>query len=252
MNKLSVAIITKNEELNISRCLQSVSWADEIVIVDSGSIDKTKEICQAFDCKFIESEWKGFGKTKQFAVQNTSHDWVLSLDADEVITPELRNEITELLQTNPRYYGYRIKRTSFYLGKQIKHCGWDKDHTLRLFNKYFGAFNDKPVHESVQINGAIGLLRNPMLHYTYPTLEAHFNKMKRYAQIGAEALYQKSRQSSPCTAIFRGCLKFFKMYLLQRGFLDGKHGFLLSYNSGWGVYLKYLLLWEMNQSKSSI
>lgn len=251
MRKLSVTIITKNEELNIRRCLKSVLWADEIVVLDSGSSDKTKEICLSFDCKMIESEWLGFGRTKQLAVQNATHDWILSVDADEVVTPELKNEITQLLRGEPRFNGYRIKRTTFYLGKQINHCGWDRDFTLRLFNRNFGVFNDKPVHESVQIKGAVGLLKCPLLHYTYPTLSSHFDKMRSYARLGAQVLFEKGRHYSPFAAILRSCLKFLKMYLLQRGFLDGRHGFLLSFNSAWGVYLKYLLLWEMNQSKSS-
>lgn len=251
MHKLSVTIITKNEELNIKRCLESVSWADEIVVVDSGSIDKTLDICIEFGCKIISTEWLGFGKTKQMAVDNASNDWILSLDADEVLTPELQNEIKVLLQGNPVSHGYRIKRVSFYLGKQIKHCGWDKDRTLRLFNKNCGAFNDKPLHESVQINGTIGLLNNPMLHFTYPTLSSHLEKIRRYAEIAAQTLSERGRKSSPCSAVLRGCLKFFKMYVLQLGFLDKKHGILLSMNSAWGVYCKYVLLWEKNRSKSS-
>ncbi|MFO7660580.1 MAG: glycosyltransferase family 2 protein [Candidatus Cloacimonadaceae bacterium] len=251
MHKLSVSIITKNEEHNIRRCLESVIWADEIVVVDSGSVDKTKEICREYECKIIESEWLGFGKTKQLAVQNTSYNWVLSVDADEVITPELKSEITELLKSEPRHYGYRIKRSSFYLGRQIRYCGWNRDYTVGVFNKNFGAFNDRTVHEFVEIKGEIGLLNGIMLHYTYPTLNLHFDKMRRYSEMGAQNLYQKGRSSSPCAAILRGCLKFLKMYLLQLGCLDGKLGFLLSYNSAWGIYQKYILLWEKNKSKSS-
>ncbi len=252
MHKLSITIITKNEEHNIKRCLDSVKWADEIIIVDSGSVDKTIDICREYGCKIIETEWRGFGKTKQLAVNNASNDWILSVDADEIITEDLKDEIISLLSNDPPLFGYRIKRRSFYLGKRISFCGWDRDYTLRLFNRQHGAFNDKPVHESVRINGDIGHLKGMMLHYTYPTIDSHYVKMKRYADIGAQNLYQKGRNSNPGMAIIRGIFKFIKMYIFQLGFLDGKHGFLLSYNSAWGVYLKYLLLWEMNRSKSSI
>jgi glycosyltransferase involved in cell wall biosynthesis len=249
MIPLSVAIVTLNEESNLRRCLESIKWADEIVVVDSGSTDRTKEICLSYGCKFIESPWLGFGKTKQLAVANTTHDWVLSIDSDEEITPLLKQEIIALLQTEPAYQGYRIKRDSFYLGKIIRHCGWNKDYTLRLFNKQNGNFNDKIVHEFVDVKGRIAYLKNTMLHYTYPTLDSHINKMTRYARLGAEQIQSKGRKATILTAIIRGKCKFLKMYFLQSGFLDGREGFLLSLNSGWGVYLKYITLWEMNKSK---
>ena len=249
MIALSIAIITHNEEQNIGRCLESVKWADEIVVVDSGSVDKTKEICLSYKCKFTESSWLGFGKTKQLAVANTTNNWVLSLDADEVITPLLKEEIASILKTEPVCGGYRIKRDSFYLGKIIRHCGWNKDYTLRLFNKKQGGFNDKIVHEFVEVHGMVGQLKQPMLHYTYPDVDSHFSKMKRYALLGAEQLYANGKKTSLVAALIRGKCKFIKMYLLQLGFLDGKHGFLLSINSAWGVYLKYLRLWEMKKPK---
>jgi len=251
MVKLSVAIITKNEENNIQRCLKSINWADEIVVLDSGSTDETVNICHQFNCRVIQSDWKGFGKTKQLAMENTTNNWVLSIDADEVITTDLKIEIKHLLEKEPPYKGYRIRRNSFYLGKQIRHCGWDKDFTLRLFNKNYGRFNDNLVHESFQTESAIGFLKSPMLHYTYTILDSHIEKMRRYAELSAETSFRKGKKSSVCVSLLRGFLKFIKMYFLQLGFLDGKNGFLLSYNSGWGVYLKYLLLWEMNKSKSS-
>ncbi len=249
--KLSVVIITLNEDKNIRRCLESVKWASEIIIVDSGSTDNTEAICKEYNCKIIKSPWLGFGKTKQVAVSYASNDWILSIDSDEEVTPLLMKEIQDLLLTKPDYNGYRVKRISYYLGKIIKHCGWNKDYTLRLFNKQFGNFNDKPVHEYVVVSGDIGLLNHPMMHYTYPDLNSHFCKMKRYAELGADVLYQRNRMTTPAMALLRGISKFLKMYILQLGFLDGRNGFLLSINSGWGVYLKYLLLWEKNKSKSS-
>ncbi len=249
MNSVSVVIITLNEENNIERCLQSVTWADEIIVLDTGSSDRTIELCHQFKCKVISSEWLGFGKTKQKAVSSASHDWILSLDADEVITPVLASEISSLYDSDPPYQGYRIRRRSFYLGKPIRFCGWQKDKPLRLFNKRSGSFNTKPVHESVTINGRTGLLREYMLHYTYPDRATHFRKMRLYAELGAQMLRERGKRSSFCEAWLRGILKFLKMYVWGLGFLDGKAGLNLCLHSAWGVYYKYRLVWEKSRSE---
>jgi len=249
MHQLSVVIITKNEEKNISRCLESVSWADEIVVADSGSIDRTKSICSEFDCQIFDVEWQGFGKTKQQAVSFASHDWILSLDADEVLTPYLQTEIKALLSSQPQYHGFRIKRNSFYEGQPIRFCGWDKDYTLRLFNRKKGGFNSKPVHEFVEVQGKIGKLNSPMLHYTYPDKASHYQKMKFYAELGANALLAQGKKTNLMTAYLRALAKWIKMYILRLGFLDGKAGFLLCLRSAWGVYFKYRLLWEKTRSE---
>jgi glycosyltransferase involved in cell wall biosynthesis len=250
MNRLSIAIITKNEEKNIARCLESVQWADEIVVVDSGSTDETVKICKKYNCIIYNSEWLGFGKTKQFAIDKCTNNWVFSLDADEIVTPGLKIKIEKLLE-EPAFYGYRIKRSSYYLGKMIQHCGWNKDYTLRLFDKSKGKFNQKIVHESVEItDGKIGKMEELILHYTYPKVQNHISKMTIYAQLGAEQDFAKGKKSTISKAVFSGIYKFVKMFILQKGFLDGKYGFLLSYNSAFGVFLKYLYLWEIINEKS--
>lgn len=247
MNKLSIAIITKNEEKNIVRCLESVKWADEIVVVDSGSTDRTVEICRNAGCRVELSEWLGFAKTKQKAVDLCKNDWVLVLDADEVITPDLKDRIQNELE-NPVHTGYRIKRNSFYLGREIKHCGWDRDYTLRLFDNNKGRFNNKAVHESVQIlEGSIGKIKEPMMHYTYPSVTSHIEKMNTYSELGAGEIAQKGYSSNPVSAVLRGLVKFIKMYILKLGLLDGTEGFVLCVNSAYGVYLKYLKLWKLNK-----
>jgi len=244
MYKLSIAIITQNEEQNIRRCLESLRWADEIVVADSGSVDKTIAICQEFNCRIINTPWLGFGATKQLAVDNCSNDWVLVIDADEVITGRLEKKIKQIL-LNPDHDGYRIKRISFYLGKMINHCGWNEDYTLRLFDRNKGRFNAKIVHESVQIlSGDIGLINEALLHYTYPNINSHIKKTINYAELGAEQKATQESRSSIVNACLRGIFKFLKMYLLQLGFLDGKEGFILSLNSAFGVYLKYIYVWE--------
>lgn len=245
-HKLSVTIITKNEEKNIKRCLDSVSWADEIVVVDSGSTDRTLEICRQQNCRIIETKWLGFGPTKKLAVDSASFQWIFSIDADEEMTSQLRDRVKTILQ-NPDADGYRIKRDSFYLDRIIKHCGWDRDYPLRLFNKNRGNFNDKIIHESVRINGTVNRIKEPLRHYTYPSFESHIQRMNRYSSLGAEKAQKDGKKATMVGAIFRGSFKFLKMYFLQRGFLDGKLGFILSWNSAFGVYLKYLKLWEMNR-----
>ncbi len=240
---LSVAIITKNEESNIIRCLESVRWADEIVVADSGSTDSTVDVCRRFDCRIVETDWLGFGPTKQLAADSTSHEWVLSLDADEEVSDRLRGAIREVL-AKPRCRAYRIKRTSFYLGKMIRHCGWDRDYPVRLFHRDYARWNDKSVHESLVVAGLVGTLDAPLLHYTYPTVASHIERMNEYSELGAVHLLGQGRSSSIASAVVRGIAKFLKMYVLQAGFLDGRAGFVLSYNSAFGVYLKYLKLWK--------
>lgn len=247
-NKLSVTIITKNEEKNIQRCLNSVKWADEIVVVDSGSTDKTVSICENFGCKVIKTEWKGFGKTKKFAVDNASYNWIFSIDADEEVTKELKDHIQKIL-SYPKARCYKLKRRSYYLGKKIQYCGWNNDYPLRLFNRKYGNFNEKIVHESVQLTGRVDRIESELVHYTYPTLESHVNRMIKYAELSAKQKFKNGKSVTICGAIIRSLIKFIKMYFFQLGLLDGKHGLLLSLNSSYGVFLKYLKLWEMNRSK---
>ncbi len=249
MEKLSIVIITKNEEKNIRRCLESVSWADEIVVVDSGSWDGTIDICKDYNCKVIRTDWLGFGKTKQLAVNSASHNWVLSIDADEEVTVELENEIKKVLSSDKNENGYHIKRCSFYLGKMIRYCGWNTDFPLRLFNKEHGNFNDSILHESVSVHGTVERITASLRHYTYTSITSHIERINRYTSLGAKQDFEKGKRTSPLGAAFRGLFKFLKMYILQRGFLDGREGFVLSVISGYGVGLKYFKLWELARRK---
>jgi len=242
---LSVAVIVKNEEQNLPRMLASITWADEIVVLDTGSKDKTIQIAEQAGCKVFESAWLGFGKCKQIAVDYCSHDWILSLDADEVVSPELEKRIKELIHSQAKYAGYRVKRKSFYLNKRIDHCGWNHDYTLRLFRKDRGHFNTKMVHESVQIQGEIGYIEEHLLHYTYPTINSHLTKMILYSDLGSSSLSERGKRTTLIEAFCQANWKFFKMFFLQLGFLDGKVGFILCYNSAMGVFWKYAKLWEL-------
>ncbi len=246
-SKVSVAIITKNEEHNIRYCLESVRWADEVVVVDSGSTDATTDICREFGCRVFETSWLGFAKTKQFAVNQCTNEWVFVLDADEVVSERLQAAIPAIIN-HSGYNGFRIKRESFYLGKAIKYSGWNRDFTLRLFRKDKGRFNNKLVHESVFIHeGMIGEVRHPILHYTYPRVEVHIEKMVRYAKLGAEQRYADGKRSNFVRPMISGMFKFFKMFVLKAGMLDGKEGLILALNASFGEYLKYIFLWEKSR-----
>jgi glycosyltransferase involved in cell wall biosynthesis len=247
MKKVSAVIITKNNEQTIQDCLTSILWADEIVIVDSGSTDKTIEICKSFNCKIVSTPWLGFGKTKQLAVNNASNEWIFSIDSDEVCSPALRDKIMSVLE-NSEYDGYTIKRTTFYLGKPIKYCGWQRDFPLRLFNKEKGTFNERPIHEYVELNGSIGRINSILYHYSFPTLSSHFQKMDSYTDLSAEEAYSEGKKSSIVAAVLNGVFKFIKMYFLKLGLLDGTAGFVLCKNSAFGVYLKHLKIYELGHS----
>ncbi|KAA3619698.1 MAG: glycosyltransferase family 2 protein [Calditrichaeota bacterium] len=246
-NKISCVIVTKNEEHNIARCLESVKWMDEILVVDSESEDRTIEICQSFGCKISRQAWMGFGKTKAFAVTQAQHDWIFSIDADEEMTPELKDKLVRLLQENEPAAGYYIRRRSFYLGHLIRFSGWNRDYPLRFFNRKSGNFNEKEVHESVRINGPKSYIEECLLHYTYPTIESHLQKIDRYTTLGAQQLFENGKRASVISAIIRGKLKFLKMYILQAGILDGFAGLNLALISAFGVYLKYLKLWKLSR-----
>jgi glycosyltransferase involved in cell wall biosynthesis len=251
VQKISVTIITFNEEQNIERCLDSIQWADEIVVVDSGSTDRTLTICQRYHCKIIEHPWCGFGFMKRLGVDSATHDWIFSIDSDEKMTDQLKSMIQQLLNQT-QHAGYRVKRISYYLEKKICYSGWNHDYPLRLFNRKYGNFNDKPIHESVQLIGKIGKIEAALLHYPYPTIASHVQKMNRYAELSAELSAKTGKSSSIATAILKGVIKFLKMYLLQLGFLDGRIGFILAFNSAFGVYLKYVKLWEIITKEDSI
>jgi len=246
---ISASIITKNEEPNIERCLKSISWADEIVIVDSGSTDNTIDICNKFHCKIIETDWLGFGKTKQLGVNSCSHPWILSIDADEEVTPQLKDAILLKTQTiTSKTVAYKIKRESYYLNKKIHYSGWNNDYPLRLFMKNSGQFNDAAVHESVIIlNGTISTITAPLLHYPYPTIHKHLEKINQYSSLGAESHLHKNKHSSLLYALLSGTVKFLKMYIVKRGFLDGKEGAILAILSGFGSFTKYAKLWSLKK-----
>lgn len=249
--KISVTIITHNEENNIRDCLESVKWADEVVVVDSGSTDKTIDICREYTDKVFYNPWAGMKEQKQYAVEKTSHRWILSIDADERVTEDLRHFILRELE-KPRYDGYRFPRKNYFLGKWMKHGGWYPDHVLRLFRKDRGHFGGINPHDKVIVeSNRIITVNVPLVHYTYTSLSQYASKQALYAGISAREMFSSGKTVRPYVIPLRAFWKFIETYIMKRGFLDGYYGFIVSVGSSYATFWKYLYVWELSR-KSAI
>jgi glycosyltransferase involved in cell wall biosynthesis len=246
---LSVVIITKNSAQKIRACLESVKWAAEIIIVDSGSHDDTCNICSEYTDKVFQHDWQGFGVQKQRAVSYASYSWILSLDSDEVLSHALIGEIVHVLSNDTNKHGFYIPRLSWYCGKAIHHSGWRPDYVLRLFDKRYGNFNDALVHEKVEISGELGKLRNDIIHYSFDSLDVVLEKINSYSSLSAQKMYQNGKRCGIWFAIAKGWWAFFRTYILQRGFLDGSHGIMLAISNAEGTYYKYAKLAQMSRGQ---
>ena len=257
MPLLSVAIITCNEERNLARTLASVSFADEIVVVDSGSTDRTVEIARSFGARVLIREWPGFAAQKNFAIQQCSGTWVLSLDADEELSPELRTQIRLLLPSNPPADAYFLKRRNLFLGRWIKHGGYYPDAKLRLFRRAAANFSleprfeERPVHETIVFDGEAQTLDFDLIHHAYPTLHDYLEHMDRYSDLGAELLIAQGRTSRSTPAFWWNVLvvphlTFTYNYFVRLGFLDGREGLLLHLYHTAYVSWKYAKAWRLS------
>ena len=231
MPELSVVIITHNEEQNIGRCLDALKGlADEIIVVDSFSTDKTVEICETYGCRVIVREFKGYVDQKQFAVNEAKNNWILSLDADEVITEGLKTEIATLFQQEKiPYNGYWIRFSLYYLGKILRHSGVGFEHKLRLFDRQTGAFEFTYVHEEVKVNGLAGRLKGIIIHYSYHDLQHHIEKSNDYTTLAAKHYLKKGKHFSKLWVAFKFPVTFLLYYFVKGGFLDGYPGFMWSF-----------------------
>jgi glycosyltransferase involved in cell wall biosynthesis len=252
MTRISATVITKNEQDNIVLCLRSLAWADEIVVVDSQSGDQTVRLAQANGARVIINPWPGHIQQKNFAIEQATGDWILSLDADEVVTPELREEIQAARQKGfCGRDGFYLPRQSMFLGKWIRHGGWYPDRHLRLFKKDKGRFGGMNPHDKVMLNGQAGRFKNHLLHYTYPSLETYFTRLNSYTGIAARELFNHGRRFSPLKLIFSPPATFIKMYLIKMGFLDGLEGLILGILSAFSVLVKNLKLWELEDGSGN-
>ncbi len=241
---ISVVVITKNEEGNISECLQSVAWCNDIVVVDAESEDATVTSAKKFTAKVFVQPWSGFAEAKTFGVAQAKHEWILWLDADERVLPELAGEIQNVVSMNPSHAAFAVARRAYFLGKWIRHSGWYPGRVLRLFNKHSAKFSTAPVHEGLEVDGTVGTLHHDLLHFTDPNLFHYFEKFNRYTTLAAGDAFQRKKRSRLIDLIVRPPWLFFKMYILRFGFLDGTHGLLLAILSSAYVFTKYAKIWE--------
>jgi glycosyltransferase involved in cell wall biosynthesis len=247
--RLSVIIITKNEEKNIRICLDSIAWVDEIIVLDSGSTDATVDICRKYTDKVYETDWIGFGPQKNRALKYASGDWILSLDADEWVTPALKAEIVSVIDNPGEYVAFEMPRLSSYCGQYIHHSGWWPDRVTRLCKKGKAQFNDLLVHERMIVDGSVGRLSNHIMHASFKDLEHVLTKLNRYSTDNADLLFAEGEKSSLLKAILHGLWSFFHTYVVRAGFLDGRMGFILAVSNAEGTYYKYLKLMLLTKDK---
>ncbi len=244
---LSVAIITYNEEENIRDALESVKWADEIIVVDSFSKDRTIEICREYTHKVFSLEWSGFSSQKNKAISLTTMPWVLVIDADERVTEGLKEEIIEIIKNKNSFDGYYLPRRNYFAGRWIKHGGWWPDYTLRLFKRDRGRFVEREVHEAIKVDGEVGYLKNGIEHYTYRNVYDFLKRMEVYSSLSAKELYKNNRRATILDIIFRPPVTFLRMSVLQLGILDGIYGIILAWLYSIYTYKKYSKLRKMGR-----
>ncbi|MEO6352663.1 MAG: glycosyltransferase family 2 protein [Burkholderiaceae bacterium] len=246
--KLSVIIITKNEAGNIKACLDSVRFANEWIIVDSGSTDGTVEIARAAGATVIEAaDWPGFGPQKNRALDAACGEWVLSIDADERITPALADEICAALKLPEPADAYEISRRSWYCGRFIEHSGWSPDYVTRLFKRNTARFSDDIVHERLIAEGSVKKLKSVMLHYSFRDFSQVLQKVDNYSTLSAKQAYARGRRAGVGSALLHGVWAFIRTYFLRRGILDGAHGLALAISNAEGSYYRYLKIWLLEQ-----
>jgi glycosyltransferase involved in cell wall biosynthesis len=244
VSRLSVTIIAWNEEERLRACLESVAWADEIIVVDAESTDKTVQCAREFTDKTWVRPWDGFAAQKNFALEQATGDWVLSLDADERVTPELRERIGRILRANGPADGYSIPRKNVFWGAWVRHGGLYPDYQLRLFRRAAGRFADSAVHESVVVEGRVGTLAEPMLHHSYRGLEDFVARSNRYSTLAAHEITSRGGRVAPAELALRPLGRFLSMYVLRLGFLDGWRGFVLAVLYANYVFLRMAKAWE--------
>jgi len=250
---VSCVIITRNEQQNLAECLESVRWCDEIILVDSGSTDKTIEIAEKSGAKIYKKELVGFGEQKRYAVSLASNDWVFSIDADEVVTDGLKKSILKRFDSSEALpAGFSVQRRLCFLGKEFKYGNEANEFLVRLFNKESGNFSKAKVHEGVELNGEPEKLNGTLLHNSYKTLHQYFEKFNNYTTRAANELYEKGKSKNIVLTYFWFPLYFVKNYFLKRNFLNGKEGFIWAFFSSCYPLVKYSKLWKLNPNKKVV
>ncbi len=248
---ISVTIICKNEEENIRKCLESIKWVDEIIVVDSFSDDKTVEIAKEYTNKVFQRKWEGYAKQREYALSKTTNKWIFPLDADERCSEELKNEIISVINSNNRISGYRIPRKSFFLGKWIKFCGWYPGYQTRLFKRESVTVSNRLVHEGYIVNGEIGFLRNDILHFTVNSISDYFSRINNYSSL--QAIEKANKKKIGFYDIFlRPIAAFLQTFFLKKGFLDGIYGLMVTNFDVITNLLTYMKAWEIQKKNNKI
>lgn len=247
--RLSVVIITLNEEERLRACLDSVAWAEEIVVVDAESHDKTVQIAREFTDRVVVRPWPGFAEQKNFALGLATGDWLLSLDADEQVSTVLGEEIRGMLRNDGACAGYAVPRRNMFLGQWIRHGGLYPDWQVRYFRRGHGRFVARDVHESVSVDGSVGRLRGHLVHTSYRDVTDFFERANRYSTLAAEELRRGGGRTRARELVFRPLGRFFGMYALQGGFLDGRKGLLLAALYAYYVFMRTAKLWELTRRR---
>lgn len=246
---ISATVIARDEEASIGACLASLDWADEVLVLDSGSTDRTVEICRAAGAQVEVTDWPGFGAQKNRAIDRASGDWVLSIDADERVPPALARAIRAAVADPGTNVAFRMPRASSYLGRRMRHSGWWPDHVTRLFRRGHARFSDDPVHERLLVEGPVGTLDCALEHESFASVEEVLVKLDRYSTLGAERMLREGRHGSLGRAVGHGLWTFVRTYVLRRGFLDGREGFMLAVSNAEGAYYRYLKLMLLERGR---
>lgn len=249
--KLTVTVITRDEARHIAAALESVTWADETIVVDSGSTDDTVAIARRLATRVEVRDWPGYGAQKNYAAGLASHDWILSLDADERVTPALAAEIRALLDRGPDRGGYRVPRVTWHLGRWIRSTDWYPDCQLRLYDRRAARWDDRRVHESLRLDGPPGRLRHELQHYAYRDISHHLATIDRYTTLAAEQWAAEGRRTSALEVALQPPFAFLRNYLLRRGVLDGAPGLIVSVLNAYYVFLKFAKLWERQHAPAA-
>jgi glycosyltransferase involved in cell wall biosynthesis len=243
-NRISAIVTTWNVEKKIRACIDSIAWADEVLVVDSFSQDHTVDICREMGCRILQHPYESYSAQNSWAIQQAKHSWVLIWDSDEICTLELRDEILQEMK-NPRYTGYAIRRKSYFLGRWIKYSGWQNDWPTRLFHRERGRFVIRQVHPRVELDGPLGRFKHPLLHDPYENLDAWVERFHRYARWSADNAHRRGDRVTLTNLGLRPLARFLRAYVLKRGFLDRKQGLIIAMFGMFSVFMRYLYLQEI-------
>ncbi len=250
MHNVTAIILTKNEELHISGVLDSVAWADEILVVDSYSTDRTLEIAAQYPVRILQRTFDNHARQKNWAFTQATHRWILVVDADERVPELLAAEIKAILAGEPEKAAYWIYRENYFMDRQVKYSNWQGDKVIRLFDKTQCTYTDRSVHEEIETKGAVGYLKHKLIHYTYRDLGHYLEKYIRYSWWSARDRAKRTKKVTLYHLALKPLFRFFRQYILKLGFLDGKVGFIIASMSAYSVFLRYLIAWRLKKGET--